>query len=208
MMRDQIFKAIDIADSGELKTLLDHDPTLASSKSNDGLSAVLFCMYIGKPDLADIILEYKPELDLYDLSALGGVGQISALLATDQKAIHEYSGDGFTGLHVACYFGQADVAKLLLENGADVNKIAMNGTDLRPLQSAVAGCHVDVVRVLLDFKPDLNVRMLGGFTPLMSAHALGDEEIIRMLMGHGADPDLKADDGRIAHDFSLLSGNI
>jgi len=208
MLRDQIFKAIDVADGEMLKELLDENPTLASSKSNDGLSAVLFSLYIGKPDLADILLSYKPALDIFDLSALGGAGQISVMLATDQKAVHEYSGDGFTALHIACYFGQADVAKILLENGADVDKTAMNGSDLRPLQSATAGCHADVVRILLEFKPDINVRMLGGFTPLMSACALGDEDIIAMLLEHGADLDAKADDGRTADDFSKLSGNF
>jgi len=208
MIRDEIFKAIDVADGEKLKELLDENPSLASSKSNDGLSAVLFSLYIGKPDLTDLLLSYKPDLDLYDLSALGGIGQISVMLATDHKAVHEYSGDGFTALHIACYFGQADVAKILLDNGADVDKLAMNGSDLRPLQSATAGCHVDVVRILLEFKPDINVRMLGGFTPLMSACALGDEDIIAMLIDHGADRSAKADDGRTAADFSKLSGNF
>ena len=49
----------------------------------------------------------------------------------------------------------------------------MNGSDLRPIQSAVANLHMDAVKVLLGFNPDVNVRMLGGFTPLMSAAALG-----------------------------------
>jgi uncharacterized protein len=207
-MRDQVFKAIDVADEAALKALLDQDPSLAESRSNDGLSVVLFTLYIARPELTKILLSYEPELDLFDLAALGGVGQISVMLATNDKAVHEFSGDGFTALHVASYFGQADVAKLLLDNGADIDKIAMNGSDLSALQSAVASCHSDVVKVLLEFNPDLNVRMLGGFTPLMSASALGDQEIIDLLIAKGADQNLKADDGRTAADFTKLSGNI
>ncbi|MDG1438740.1 MAG: ankyrin repeat domain-containing protein [Emcibacteraceae bacterium] len=206
-MRDEVFKAISEADSIALKLLLEQDASFASSRSNDGMSAILFSLYIGKPELTTIILEYDPDLDIYDLSALGGAGQISALLATEPKAVHEYSGDGFTALHVACYFGHADVAKLLLDNDAEIDKVAMNGSDLTPLQSAVSNCNVEVVKVLLGFKPDVNIRMLGGFTPLMTATAMQDDEVIDLLISHGADKTLKADDGRVAADFANLSGN-
>lgn len=206
-MRDEVFKAISEADGVALKLLLEQDAALASVKSNDGMSAILFSLYIGKPELSKVLLEYEPELDIYDLSALGGAGQISALLATEPKSIHEYSGDGFTALHVACYFGHADVAELLLDNGAEVDKVAMNGSELTPLQSAVSNCNAEVVKVILKFKPDINVRMLGGFTPLMTATALEDDEVIDLLISHGADNTLKADDGRMAADFTHLTGN-
>lgn len=204
-MRDDVFKAIDVADVDVLTGLLEQDSSLSSARSNDGMSAVLFSLYINKPEITELLLNYQPELDLYDLSALGGAGQISALLATSPKSVHEYSGDGFVALHVACYFGHANVAKLLLDNGADVDKIAMNGSELTALQSAVACMHTDVVRVLLDYNPDVNVRMLGGFTPLMSAAAMGAKEIISLLLEKGADKNLISDDGRTASEFALAA---
>jgi len=207
MTRDDVFKAIDVADTDALRALLNLDRNLASCRSNDGLSAVLFSLYIQKPEITDVLLEFEPELDVFDLSALGGVGQISHILATDSKVVHEYSGDGFTALHIASYFGNADVVKLLLENGAEVDKVAMNGSDLRPLQSAVAGFHIDAVKVLLDFDPDVNVQMMGGFSPLMSAAALGASEIVTLLLDCDADKSLKADDGRVAANFASSAGH-
>ncbi|MDA0707692.1 MAG: ankyrin repeat domain-containing protein, partial [Proteobacteria bacterium] len=162
----------------------------------------LFAFYIGKPDLGEIILSYNPTLNVFDLTALGHAGPLSTLLASDGKIVHQYSGDGFTALHIASYFGQADAAELLLEHGADVNKVATNGTDLRAIHSAVAGCHKDVVKVLLHYNPDINVKMVGGFTPLMSATALKADEIVDLLIAHGADKNIKADDGRTAAEFS------
>ncbi|MEZ5758157.1 MAG: ankyrin repeat domain-containing protein [Emcibacteraceae bacterium] len=205
-MRDDVFKAIDIADADALRKILEKDSSLASARSNDGLSAVLFTLYIRKPELTDILLEYKPELDQFDLAALGGVGQLSALIATNNKLVHEYSGDGFTALHIASYFGQAECARLLLENGADIDKVAMNGSDLRAIHSAVAGCHTDVVKVLIEFEPDIDVQMFSGFTPLMSAAALGNKEIVSILLEKNADPKIKADDGRIAESFARSAG--
>lgn len=206
-MRDEVFKAIDIADSVALKILLEQDAGLASCRSNDGMSAILFSLYINKPEITEILLSYEPELDLFDLAALGGAGQISVLLASEPKAVHEYSGDGFTALHVASYFGHADVVKLLLDHGAEVDKLAMNGSDLTPLQSAVSNCNEDAVRAILEFKPDVNVRMMGGFTPLMTAYALEDQEIVELLIDAGADKQAKADDGRSVSDFAKMSGN-
>ena len=43
--------------------------------------------------------------------------------------------------------------------------------------------------------------MLGGFTPLMSATAMGMKELMEILIEHGTDQSLKSDDGRIAIDF-------
>lgn len=206
-MRDDIFKAIDGADVALLSKYLDENNELASSRSNDGMSAVLFSLYINKPEITKILLSYEPELDIFDLSALGGAGQISALLAADQRIVHEYSGDGFTALHVASYFGHSDVVGLLLENEADVNKVAMNGSDLTALQSAVASGHRDVAEVLLGFNADVNVKMLGGFTPLMSAAAMGSMEIVSLLIAHSADKTLKSEDGRVASDFALSAGH-
>lgn len=207
MTRDDVFKAIDVADIDALKALLDKDPSLASCRSNDGLSVVLFSLYIQKPELTEVLLGVQPELDVFDLAALGGVGQISHILATNPKVVHEYSGDGFTALHLASYFGNAEVARLLLENGAEVDKLAMNGSDLRPLQSAVASLHLDVAKVLLEFEPDVNVQMMGGFSPLMSAAAMGSAEIVALLMERGADATQKADDGRMATDFAASGGH-
>ena len=202
-MRDDVFKAIDVADVDILTGLLEQDSSLASARSNDGMSAVLFSLYINKPEITALLLNYQPELDLYDLSALGVAGQISALLATSPKSVHEYSGDGFVALHVASYFGHSNVVRLLLDNGADVDKIAMNGSELTALQSAVACMHTDVVRVLLDYNTNVNLRMLGGFTPLMSAAAMGAKEIISLLLEKGADKNLTSDDGRTASEFAL-----
>ena len=202
-MRDDVFKAIDVADVDILTGLLEQDSSLASARSNDGMSAVLFSLYINKPKITALLLNYQPELDLYDLSALGVAGQISALLAMSPKSVHEYSGDGFVALHVASYFGHSNVVRLLLDNGADVDKIAMNGSELTALQSAVACMHTDVVRVLLDYNPNVNLRMLGGFTPLMSAAAMGAKEIISLLLEKGADKNLTSDDGRTASEFAL-----
>lgn len=206
MTRDEVFKAIDIADMATLKDILDKNPKLASCHSNDGMSAVLFSLYINQPSITSLILSFKPDLDIYDLAALGGAAQISAVIATNPKIIHEYNGVGFTALHIASYFGHADIVTLILENDGDVDKLTMDGSDLTALQSAVSNLKYDAVDALLKFNPNVDVRMLGGFTPLMTAAALGSKELVLKLIKHDADITLVSDDGRDASAFALSSG--
>ena len=49
-----------------------------------------------------------------------------------------------TPLHIACFAGSLDAARLLIESGANVNAIALD--DLRPLGFAVMKNHLDIVR--------------------------------------------------------------
>ncbi len=207
MTRDEVFKAIDIADMAALKDILDKNPELAACHSNDGMSAVLFSLYINQSEITNLILSYEPALDIFDLAALGGTAQISALIAGNSKIIHEYNGVGFTALHIASYFGHADIVTLILENDGDIDKLTMDGSDLTALQSAISNLKYDVVDVLLKFKPNINVKMLGGFTPLMTAAAMGSKELVLKLIEHDADKALVSDDGRDAKAFAEAAGH-
>lgn len=207
MTRDEVFKAIDIADVAALKNILDKKPELASCHSNDGMSAVLFSLYINQSSITELILSYEPALDIYDLAALGGTAQISALIANNPKVLHEYNGVGFTALHIASYFGHADIVNLILENDGDVDKLTMDGSDLTSLQSAVSNLKYDVVDVLLKFNAKIDAKMLGGFTPLMTAAAMGSKELVLKLIEHDADKTLISDDGRDARAFAEAAGH-
>ncbi len=207
MNRDEVFKAIDVADVNTLEEVFSSDASLASSRSNDGISAVLFSLYINKPEITDLILLYNPNLDIYDLSALGETEKLSTLINANPKLVHEYNGVGFTALHVASYFGYQDTVALLIDNGAEVDKRTMDGSDLTALQSAVSNLKSDVVKVLLQFSADVNVQMLGGFTPLMTAAAMGSKELIMLLLENNANKKLTSDDGRDAVSFAVSAGH-
>jgi len=43
---------------------------------------------------------------------------LTELLAEDPELVDAMSGDGFTPLHLAAFFGQADAVRLLLARGA------------------------------------------------------------------------------------------
>ena len=93
--------------------------------------------------------------------------------------------DGDTPLQVAALSAGAKVMRILLEHGADPNvKDKTGGT---PLMRAVGDFRK--VKLLLDRGADINLRSQLGFTALMvAANTAGASAVVKVLLGHNADP--------------------
>jgi ankyrin repeat protein len=192
-----VFELIEAGDEDGLSSALDDDPELAGARNADGLSPVRFALYNGKADLVEPILAANPPLDVFDAAAVGRTRGLEELLDAEHELARTWSGDGFTALHLAAFFGQEDAAALLVERGADVNAVARNPElVVTPLHSAAAGSHATIVKLLLDAGADVNAAQDGGFRPLHSAAQNDDRESVEALLAAGADPTLRTDDGR------------
>ncbi|MBV9773233.1 MAG: ankyrin repeat domain-containing protein, partial [Gemmatimonadetes bacterium] len=60
---------------------------------------------------------------------------------------------------------------------------------------------------LLEAGADANARQHGGYTALHAAAMHGSGERVELLLAHGADPALPADDGRTAAGFARERGH-
>ena len=190
-----IFEALRAGDSARVHQLLRESPALARERTDDGVSATLWAMYVGAPELAGAIAAAAGELDLFEAAALGDVGRLAALLAADPGAVAGRTGDGFTALHLAAFFGRAEAAQALLAAGAVVDAASDNHMRVTALHSATAGGHVRVVAALLSAGANPRARQNGGFTPLHAAAMNGDRESVNLLLAAGADPAEAADNG-------------
>jgi ankyrin repeat protein len=203
--KQSIFDVIATGDVARVRRKLARDPGVYDERDADGLTPLMRAVYDGRPEIADVLRERSPGLDLFEASAVGDVEGIKRGLGRSRKRASAYSADGFTPLHLAAFFGRVDAAALLVERGADLEAPSKNPRfpSVRPLHSAIAGGQREVAVLLLERGADANAKANGGWTPLHFAATSGDEELCRALLKRGAKRGAAADDRTRPVDFAI-----
>lgn len=144
-------------------------------------------LYAQGREAAEALLAPDAELGVHEAAAFGRVGRLRALLDAEPGLVETWSEDGFTPLHLACFAGGPAATQLLVERGADLERVSEAAiAQVRPLGTAAFSGDVESVRVLLDAGADPNGEEAGGGTPLQAAQANGDEAMAELLQSFGA----------------------
>lgn len=202
-----LFLALRAGDVESIKRAIEAEPGRALTRDADGTSLLLNALYHRHHDLVEFLLERIGAIDCFEAAALGRLNDLSTAATRSPSVVTSQSPDGFTLLHLAAYFGHADIAQWLIRQGAAVDAVARNPTLLRPLHSAVAAGSARVAILLLQSGADPDAPHRGGFTPLHSAAHRGDADLVDLLLAHGADLRRCAEDGRCAADFARQAGH-
>ena len=208
---DQLVQAIAGNDAFKVGALLSEDPTLASTRDEEGRTPILLALYFRQEALAQLIRERTETPDLYEAAALGETEKVKELVEEAPEGAKTIAPDGFPLLGLAVYFGRADTARFLLESGANPNTSSANQFKVRPIHSAAAHrdpeTSMELIRMLLDHDADPNVTQAGGWTPLHQAAAHGREAIAQALLDHGASLTAKSEDGRTPLEMARAKGH-
>lgn len=204
--QSDVISAVHAGDIDKAKLLLESDPTLATTKDERGVSALMHAYYRGRRDIADLILQSRTDLDIFEATASGRAPVVSEILDRDSAQATAWSSDGFTALHFASFFNQPTIARELVRRGADVAAVSMNPMEVTPLHSAAAAHATEIVRMLVESDAPVNAKQHGGWTALHAAADNGDEEMIKILLQHGADPLAQNDDGKTPAQIAQLKG--
>ena len=130
------FELVQAGNADGLRRLLEQDPAASEAHGANGVSLLMHSLYRGRRDLAELIANRKKALDIFEATALGRVERLKECIR-DGSALNSTSTDGFTALHFACFFGQPEAARLLIESGAAVDAVAANPT---PGHATALGC--------------------------------------------------------------------
>src|SRR5450755_863588 len=117
------FELLQAGDADGLRRLLEQDPAASEAHDSAGVSLLMHSLYRGRRDLAELIASKKKALDIFEATSLGRLDCLKECIR-DASAINSRSKDGFTALHFACFFGQPEAARLLLESGAADDAVA------------------------------------------------------------------------------------
>jgi ankyrin repeat protein len=203
-----LFAAIEAGDADRVRTLLVDDPSLANARDASGVSALMRARYRFDRPVTDALLAVDPDLDIFEAATLGYVDRLRERLEEDPTRVAAYSADGFTALHFAAFFGKHEVARILLDAGANVAAYTTNDFANQPLHAAAASRQIEVSRQLVAAGADVNATQHGGYTPLHEAAQHGDVELTELLLSAGADPAIALPDGTTPADLAERAGHV
>ncbi len=157
-------------------------------------------------------------------AAQAGHTEIVELLLNKGAQVNQQSTNGSSALVFACrgyhvegkYHkpNNAEVVKLLLERGADPNIATGNGSV--PLHWAAQAGSADIVELLLKKDARVNQQSTRGLSALAFAcyghyvegkYHKPDAEVVKLLLGKGADPNLSANDGVLPLHWAAQAGS-
>jgi ankyrin repeat protein len=155
-------------------------------------------------------------------AARGNCGECVEILLKHKADVNLADPSFVVPLSIAMMNDNWDIAKRLVEAGADVNQWDMNGSS--PLHVAIANMNNagnrnpldqdkpnkatgrDLIKMLVDRGANPNQQLYWGagfgasadrgMTPFLAACGTGDIELVKLLLAHGANPKLATSDGR------------
>ena len=122
-----------------------------------------------------------------DAASTNDIATVNAFYAQggDRTIVNTFE---YHGAHIMNVVQSAEMARLLVDHGADPNIKDSGGST--PLMSAALTGNVDVARFLLDKKVDPNATNDGGATALAMASEQGNAEVVSLLLHSGANPNI------------------
>lgn len=169
---------------------------------NNGVTPLMLLAQNGKTDAALKFIQY-PEIDIsikdndgrmaIDYATSAGLRElVAALSQTEGNHADAY---GNTSLHHACWNGQSEVVKVLLEKAADrVNDLNDDGES--PLLLAARKSNLTIAEMLITAGAKPDITNLNGISPLHVAAGNGDLFMGKALLNAGAGINQKTSDGQ------------
>jgi ankyrin repeat protein len=199
---DDLMAAIRARDATRTAELLADAPTLADTRPSNSASPILMATYMNASDCLTHLLAYAT-CDLFEASARGDLTAMEVALARDPSAIAGRSGDGWSALHLAGFFGRVDAARLLLDRGAEIDAVSTGPEANRPLHAALAGAGDPAfVQLLVESGADVRATGAAGITPMHIAASRGSDAFVDLFRSRGADPQAAMTDGRTPADLA------
>ena len=165
----------EIVGRNDLDELCIASPAIVADKLLIRTASKLYCLTEGAELDAAASAGLQPRkkasstVDIWTAAADGNRDAVARLLAAGTSVNAKQPGSGSTPLSMATLFGQTEIAKLLIEKGADVTIASADGNTA--LHIAAFFTHVELVELLLAKGASASIKNGRGESPLDSVSA-------------------------------------
>ncbi len=197
--------------NSEIMALLTEAEADVNCTDNDGVTPLMVMAQHGKTDAALKFLQ-NPNVDIkikdhdnrmaIDYATASGLRELVKALSSAEEHTDAY---GNTTLHHACWNGQGEVVKVLLEKDKEsVHKLNDDGET--PLMLAVKRSNLVITELLLQAGAKPDCADLNGIMPMHIAAENGDLFVAKALLDAGASVDGKTAEGQTPLIVAARSG--
>ncbi len=124
--------------------------------------------------------------EIHDAVQEGNLTLVQELIEADNTNLDREDDRQFTPLNWAAAGGHLDIFMYLLNLGADINTVDIDGSNL--LINAAGSGNMDIVSYLIEDKGfDVNFKDNNEYSPFNAAAGSGNVELIKYMIGKGAD---------------------
>jgi len=156
-----IFEASAVGQTQRVADLISKDPSLINSFAADGFYPLGLAVFFKHPETVKVLLNAGADVNTQARNAMK-----------------------VRPIHAAAAAALIDVARSLIERGADVN--ARQQAGFTPLHEAAMTGKIEFARLFLDHGADVNARTEDGRTALAIAAQAGQEKMVTFLRERGA----------------------
>lgn len=174
------------------------------------LTAILYVHFFRPYALVDAVtggyLSFLETKDRQiDLSMrFGDTEKLQTLFMNHPNLVFSHDITGQTPLHLAAYYGQSEIVRVLLDDKADVQAKDMCGET--PLFCSAMNGYTGATELLLKNGAKANVRDDTGETPLIKAAEGGHNSVVKLLLNNKADVNARDSDGSTALYEAAIHG--
>lgn len=126
--------------------------------------------------------------------------EIAELLISLGANVNDMNRDGNTPLFYATGTDFLDIAKMLIDKGADINASIIN--------EAIKNHNLELIRILIERGADINSYWIERNPPLCAAAEFGSLEIVEYLINKGANVNIESGNGGFPLHIALKNGNV
>ncbi len=170
----------------------------ADTVDENGWTDLHWAVALNKPNLAKMLIEEG--IDITVRMKADNKNVSNKLIAdlnrvTDSDPPFEnLKRRGQVPLYFAAYLNSVEIAKLLIEHGANVSVRDNKGR--RPIHSAAVQNSLEMAKLLIEHGANVSARNNDGISPMHSAAVQNSVEMAKLLIEHGANVSVRDNKGR------------